>query len=65
MSDVSDLKAELLVLKAESAKLRELVAALYRCADAGKPCETCPLFDGEGGCLDADRIRELGVEVDA
>ena len=37
MSDVNDLKAELLVLEAENENLRELVAALYRCADAGKP----------------------------
>ena len=41
--------------------LEELCAALYRCADAGKPCKTCPLFDGDGGCMDEQRMDELGV----
>ncbi len=41
--------------------LEELCAALYGCADAGKPCMTCPLFDGDGGCMDEQRMDELGV----
>jgi hypothetical protein len=41
--------------------LEELCAALYRCADAGKPCETCPLYDGDGGCMDELSMDELGV----
>ena len=41
--------------------LEELCAGLYRCADAGKPCVTCPLFDGDGGCMDEQRMDELGV----
>lgn len=49
---------------AENAKLRKLCTALYRCADAGKPCKTCPLYDGDGGCMDEQRMRELGMEAD-
>jgi len=56
-------ECELDRVKSENDKLRELCAALYRCADAGKPCEACPLYDGDGRCMDEQRMRELGIGV--
>ena len=61
MSDVSDLKAELLVLNAENAKLREL---------AKEACELARAFCDCGGTFnDLDDLlceaSELGIEVDA
>ena len=65
MSDVSDLKAELLGLKAENAKLRELVriAGTY-CVNGmcGKD-DGCPLYLGKPYCALHDRMRELGVDA--
>lgn len=55
-------------LLAENAKLRELVKALHDCTaktTSAKRCTECALFDGEGGCLDLVRMRELGIEADA
>ena len=58
-------------LKAENAKLRELVRELWD-GYADPPCEDCPLKDSPA-CVDCpicareaaviDRMRELGVEV--
>lgn len=60
MSDVSDLKAELLVLKAENAKLRELVKDLLNAwDDMQHEVVTGPAFD-DCEC----RAYELGIEVD-
>ena len=65
MSDVSDIKAELLVLKDENAKLRELVriAGTY-CVNGmcGKD-DGCPLYLGKPYCALHDRMRELGVDA--
>lgn len=50
----------------ENAKLRELVKALHECTAKtipAKRCTECDLFDGEDGCLDLVRMRELGIEV--
>jgi len=56
-------------LKAENAKLRELVHILAHCA-AGHGCDICQINGGEGliNTLDMcesvhDRMRELGIEV--
>lgn len=55
MSDVSDLKAELLVLKAENAELREL---LQRTWDAFHDAPAREFFYVK------NKLRELGIEVD-
>ena len=55
MSDVSDIKAELLVLKAENAKLRELVRDMVDWAYISDYCDLEEQF--------GDRMRELGVDV--
>lgn len=62
---VMKLNAEHIVrqnLSAENAKLRELLQDLAICA-CGKYCYGCPhQYDG---CDRDQRLRELGVEVDA
>lgn len=73
MSDVGDIKAELLVLKKENADLRELVRDMWAAMWACNPytCkhskDGCYTEDGDNGgkCALRDRMRELGVEVDA
>lgn len=67
MSDVTDLKAEVLLLWRENKELRELALTLAHCA-AGHGCDMCPLNGKEGivNALDMcdgihDRMRELGV----
>ena len=73
MSDVSDLWSELLVLKDENAKLRELVRNVEHYERFG--CQGCPHSGscGSGTLYDEDCAmsleiergkRELGVEVD-
>jgi len=54
----------------ENAKLRELVRDVYTLHWNGLDCTECPWFDEcdtTGGCpwlsIFADRMRELGVEV--
>ena len=57
-------------LKAENAKLRELVLDLYRCSD---PCNDCPHYNGSNDGFYCDlgigwkarRMRELGIEATA
>jgi hypothetical protein len=64
------LSAENRLLRAENAKLRELVLCLLTCASDGGCCDSCPLNGGPGiwefedfcdGLL--DRVHELGIEV--
>lgn len=57
-------------LKAENAKLQELVWTLANCA-AGHGCDYCPINGGYGYVGEHDmcesvhtRMRELGIEVD-
>lgn len=59
-------------IDAENAKLRELVSDVYTLHWNGLDCTECPWFDEcdtAGGCpwlsIFADRMRDLGVEVDA
>ncbi len=61
-------ESELLELKAENDKLRELVRDLYLCSDT---CNDCPQYNGSGDGFycslgvgwKARRMRELGIEV--
>ena len=66
-ADSCDLEYALADLKAENAKLRELVriAGTY-CVNGlcGKD-DGCPLYLGKPYCALPDRMRELGIEVDA
>ena len=73
MSDVNDLKAELLVLKAENAELRELVRNVehyekfgcYDCPHCGS-CDAGTLYDDEDCSMSREierEKRELGIEV--
>ena len=50
---------------AENAKLRELVRYAYECAihSSHATCDECKEWNS--GCILADRMRELGIEVDA
>lgn len=48
-------------LKAENAKLRELVCAAWRCIHTGPSCYDCCLI--AGGCTLQSAMRELGVEL--
>ena len=68
MSAVSDIKAELLVLRAENAKLRELVSdmwlGLYCPTESTDGCPPCPFYK-DGECFFESRMRELGIEVGA
>jgi len=66
------LRVDLQRANAENAKLRELVKALLTCATDGD-CDECrlngatPWHVGKAQLCDGvwDRVRELGVEVDA
>lgn len=51
------------VVRAENAKLRELVKAAWRCIHSGATCSDCRLI--AGGCTLQTAMRELGVEVGA
>ena len=48
-------------LELENAKLRELLKAAYRCANAGPSCLECRMV--AGGCTLLSAMRELGVEA--
>lgn len=56
MSDVSDIKAE-------NAKLRELVRIAVKYCDSGT-CDGCPIQGESGSCPYSDMARERGIEVD-
>jgi len=51
-------------LESENAKLRELVRYAYECAihSDHATCDDCRRMNSS--CILADRMRELGVEVD-
>lgn len=56
-------------LKAENAKLRELVRHMYECmgnidADGNHECDSCEYDNEEGKCDYERRMCELGIEVD-
>ena len=70
MSDVTDLKAEILLLRRENAELRELVSKTWKWSESG--CHECPkerdckvqfVYDGDCGmALEIEHdMRELGV----
>ena len=68
--EVTHLHGQLDKLQAENAKLQELVRDVYTLHWNGLDCTECPWFDEcdtTGGCpwlsILADRMRELGVEV--
>lgn len=69
-NEASDKAMEIARLKAENAKLRELVSDVYALHWNGLDCTECPWFDEcdtDGGCpwlsIMHDHMRELGVEV--
>ena len=49
-------------LKAENAKLRELVIKAHACKTDGGFCESC--YQDEGCCPVESGMEELGIEVD-
>lgn len=49
-------------LRAENAKLRELVIEVFNCARRGDICETCKVNNDGYACVYI--MHELGVEVD-
>ena len=52
-------------LQAENAKLRELVHfIMHQCNDGNPRCDECIGWNG-GECVALQRMREMGVEVDA
>lgn len=66
MSDVTDLKAEVLLLRRENAELRKLARGLGWCSNdryISHPESECPLYDEnvEGKCRADELKRELGV----
>lgn len=57
-------------LHAENAKLRELVRHMHACMehyeqDGSISCDRCPLDNDTQDCDYEQRMRELGIEVDA
>ena len=61
MSDASDLKAELLVLKAENDSFRDAARLMWQRLRWADDMVCCGVIDKRF----ERRIRELGVEVDA
>lgn len=67
---IDGLAVDIEKLQAENAKLRELCGDLHECArESGDYCpNTCKHWDEKGYCCTfnlADRMRELGIEVEA
>lgn len=60
----NDLLLENDQLKAENAKLRELVRIAIKYCDSGT-CDGCPIQGESGSCSYSDMARDLGIEVDA
>ena len=50
--------------RAEADKLREMSSALRQCLE-WESCKGCPMQDKAGWCVRDNRLRELGIEVDA
>lgn len=65
--EASDKTMEVARLKAENAKLRELVRDMAECMDNSQPrCKKCKFRELNCQWFEFDdRMRELGVEVDA
>jgi len=64
MAMYCDAERDLKELQAENAKLRELVRYAYECAihSDHATCDDCRRMNSS--CILADRMRELGIEVD-
>jgi hypothetical protein len=67
----NDKTMEIARLKAENAKLRELMSVMAYCIQGWRECDGCRVNGGAGiiteraGCyVLLDRMRELGIEVD-
>ena len=60
--EANDKAMEIARIRAENAKLRELLRAAYSCTNAGPSCLECRVV--AGGCTLLSAMRELGVEVD-
>lgn len=56
---IDSLGAEDKKLKAENAKLRELVRSAWKCIHSGLSCSDCRMT--AGGCTLQSAMRELGV----
>ena len=72
MSDITDLNAEVLLLRQENKELRKELSDVYTLHWNGLDCTECPWFDEcgtMGGCpwlgILADHMRSLGIEVTA
>lgn len=58
-------ECEVVRLEAENVKLRELVRfIMHQCNDGNPRCDECIDWN-DGECVALQRIRELGIEVDA
>lgn len=65
MAVYCEAERELRELHAENAKLRELVRyIMHQCNDGNPRCSECTDWNG-GECVALQRMRKLGVEVDA
>ena len=68
MSDVTDLKAEVLLLRKENKELRELASIMAYCMQYERDCDGCAM-NGAGGAVTEyvgcdelrDALRQLGA----
>ena len=72
MSDVTDLKAEVLLLRQENKELRKELSDIYTLHWHGLDCTECPWFDecdATDGCpwlfILSEHMRSHGIEVTA
>lgn len=70
MSDVTDLKAEVLLLRRENKELRELMSVMAYCNQFRRDCDGCRMNGKTGtiteraGCDELlDYLRDAGIEV--
>ena len=68
LCDTCEKDARYMAIKAENAKLRELVRHMHTCMehyemDGTISCDRCPLNNCVGNCDYERRMRELGIEV--